>query len=167
MANDRFILDARNRPHAMWEMVNRETNKLKIKADEDLESPSSSSVLGPLLFLNYVNDFSPNLTTLSVVVFADDTTIKTKSFDDLENKINQATDEAGQSSDISATRLGRPDWRLKPLWGCKYACGRRGSECATTTNRDARRGFVQCAMLRNHILLVRTAPAFNVQVAYC
>ncbi|KAG8289460.1 hypothetical protein J6590_103990, partial [Homalodisca vitripennis] len=147
MANDRFILDARNRPQAMWDVVNRET----------------SSVLGPLLFLNYVNDFSPNLTTLSVVVFADDTTIKTKSLDDLENKINQATDEAGQSSDISATRLGRPDWRLKPLWGCKYACGRRGSECATTTNRYARRGFVQCAMLRNHILLVRTAPAFNVQ----
>ncbi|KAG8263231.1 hypothetical protein J6590_036680 [Homalodisca vitripennis] len=75
--------------------------------------------------------------------------------------------EQCQSSGISATRLGRPDWRLKPLWGCKYACGRRGSECATTTNWDARRGFVQCAMLRNHILLVRTAPAFNVQVAYC
>ncbi|KAG8311390.1 hypothetical protein J6590_043308 [Homalodisca vitripennis] len=121
MANDRFILDARNRPHAMWEVVNRETNKLKLKTDEDLE---------PLLPIGY-------------------------------------TGQPVFGSDISATRLGRPDWRLKPLWGCKYACGRRESECATTTNWDARRGFVQCAMLRNHILLVRTAPAFNVQVAYC
>ncbi|KAG8304117.1 hypothetical protein J6590_102057, partial [Homalodisca vitripennis] len=28
---------------------------------------------------------------------------------------------------------------LRPLWGCKYACGRRGPDCDTTTNLEVQR----------------------------
>jgi hypothetical protein len=58
------------------------------KQKVEIRSPSNtlnfSSILGPLLFIMYVNDLPPTINTLSEPIFADDTsvTMSNKKFDD-------------------------------------------------------------------------------------
>jgi len=71
------------------------------------------SILGPLLFLLYVNDLPRNISS-KTILYADDTTaiIKARSKTDLEQKINQTFFELARWFDVNGLKLNQGKTQL-------------------------------------------------------